>query len=69
MFYFHTVEYYDERNYTFYLYFSLPIFYSIKMYEIILGRGSAAPENLRNTTLNASTVNLYAAADKDCRRT
>jgi hypothetical protein len=39
------------KKYTFYLYISQSIFCLIKKYEIILGRGSAVPERLRNTDL------------------
>jgi hypothetical protein len=40
------------ENYTFYLYFSYSVFYLIKVYEIILGRGSTVPERLRKSGLN-----------------
>jgi hypothetical protein len=36
----------DEKDHTFYLYFSYT-FYLIIMYEVILGEGSAVPEALR----------------------
>jgi hypothetical protein len=39
------------KNYTFCLYFSKSLFCLIGMYEIVMGRGFAVPERLRNTAV------------------
>jgi hypothetical protein len=55
---FFTLEKKHDEYYTLRLYFSLSVFYLIKTYQRILGRGSVVPERLTGSTVLERLTNI-----------